>query len=78
MYRETNRLNQTAAEYRLSTLVNFLTHQFTDSLLDRKINNNSFRLKRVLNACKAINKYNSKNIKIAIFDENLNFWMEIM
>ena len=32
MYRETNRLNQTVAEYRLSTLVSFLTHQFTDSL----------------------------------------------
>ena len=50
-----------------------MNHQFTDSLLDRKINKNSFLLKRILKACEVINKYNSKNIKIAIFDENLNF-----
>ncbi len=74
LYRESNRLNHTAAQYRLSILVNFLTHQFTDALLDSKVkNNNNFRLRRVLNACKVINKYSANNIKIAIFDTNLNF-----
>lgn len=74
LHSEYQRLNHTAAEYRLSILIDFLTHQFSDALLDSRVkNNNNFRLRRVLNACKVINKYNSNNIKIAIFDANLNF-----